>query len=87
MDNRRRHPRHALSVDVKIAHPQFGEKIVKTKNVSESGLFILVEPSDMPLIGEIVQGQVQGEADDLPVVNMKIVRVDNDGLGLQFIDS
>ena len=58
MDNRRRHPRHALSVDVKIAHPQFGEKIVKTKNVSESGLFILVEPSDMPLIGEIVQGQV-----------------------------
>ena len=80
MENKREHPRHPLSVDVKITHADFGEKIVKTRNISDSGLFILVEP------GEIVQGQVQGEHDDMPVVKMKIVRMEDDGLGLRFIE-
>lgn len=87
MENKRIHPRHPLTVEVKIFHPDIGEKIVKTKNISESGLFILVEPTLMPALGEIVQGQVQGEFDDLPVVKMKIVRTEKDGLGLQFIET
>ena len=40
----------------------------------------------MPPIGEIIQGQVQGELDYLPLVTMEIVRTENDGLGLQFIE-
>ena len=83
MENKRVHPRYPLSVDVKVTHPDIGEKMVKTRNISDSGLFILVEPTAMPPIGEIVQGQVQGEHDDMPVVKMKIVRMENDGLGLQ----
>ncbi|WP_428634740.1 PilZ domain-containing protein [Sedimenticola sp.] len=86
MNNRREHLRHPLTVDVKISHPDIGELIVKTKDISDGGLFILVEPADMPPIGEIVQGQVQGEAEDLPIVTMKIVRTEDDGLGLQFIE-
>ena len=86
MENKREHPRHPLSVDVKIFHADFGEKIVKTKNISDSGLFILVEPTAMPPLGEIVEGQVQGEHDDMPVVKMKIVRMEDDGLGLRFIE-
>ena len=86
MENKREHPRHPLSVDVKITHADFGEKIVKTRNISDSGLFILVEPTAMPALGEIVQGQVQGEHDDMPVVKMKIVRMEDDGLGLRFIE-
>ena len=87
MENKREHPRYPLSVDVKITHADFGEKIVKTRNISDSGLFILVEPTAMPPLGEIVQGQVQGEHDDMPVVKMKIVRMEDDGLGLQFIEA
>ena len=87
MDNRRKHPRHPLTVDVKISHPDIGDKIVKTRNISDSGLFILVEPTVMPPIGDIVQGQVQGEQDDLPVVEMKIVRTEDEGVGLQFIET
>ncbi|MCW9023769.1 MAG: PilZ domain-containing protein [Gammaproteobacteria bacterium] len=86
MDNRRRHTRHPLEVDVKITHPDIGEKIVKTKNISDSGLFLIVEPTEMPAIGDVVQGQIQGMLDDAPVVKMKIVRVEEEGLGLQFID-
>ena len=76
-----------MSVDVKITHPEIGEMVVKTRNVSDSGLYILVDPAQMPSIGKIVHGQVQGESDDLPVVKMKIVRTDDDGVGLQFIET
>jgi hypothetical protein len=86
MDDRREHTRHPLIVDIKISHPDIGELIVKTKNISDGGVFILVEPTNMPPLGEIVQGQVQGEVDDLPVVSMKIVRTEKDGLGLQFLE-
>jgi len=75
-----------MSVSVKISHPSIGEKIVKTKNISDGGLFLLVDSTEMPPVGEIITGQIQG-MDDAPIINMKIVRVETQGLGLQFIDS
>lgn len=86
MENKRKHPRFPLNVDVKISHPDIGEQIVKTRDLSDGGIFILADPTAMPPIGEIIHGQVQGESDDFPVVSMKIVRIEDDGLGLQFID-
>ena len=85
MENKRQHERYPLSVDVRITHPDIGDKMVKTRNISDSGLFIIVEPTEMPAVGEVVQGQVQSEHDDMPVVSMKIVRMEDDGLGLQFL--
>jgi hypothetical protein len=38
--------------------PDIGELIVQAKDISDGGLFILVEPAEMPTIGEIVKGQV-----------------------------
>ena len=35
MHERREHPRIPLRVKIKIAHPDFGEKLVLTKNFSE----------------------------------------------------
>lgn len=85
MENNRKHPRNPFEVSVKIWHPDFGEKIVKTRDVSDGGLFIITEPTEMPPIGEVIEGQVQGMMIDLPIVKMKIVRTDEDGLGLEFI--
>lgn len=87
MDEKRKHVRHPISVSVKISHPKIGEKIVKTKNISNGGLFIIVEPTEMPAPGEIVEGQIQGMLEEPPVVKMKIVRTEKEGLGLQFIDT
>ncbi len=84
MENRRQHPRLPMTVDVKISHPDIGEKSVKTKNISDSGLFILVEPTKMLPIGTVVDGQIQGMLEDAPIVKMTIVRVEADGIGLQF---
>ena len=86
MDNGRRHIRYPIKVDVKISHPDFGVKMVKTENISESGLFILVEPTEMPSVGERVQGQIQSDEEELPVVTMEIVRIAENGLGLKYID-
>ncbi len=85
MDNRREHSRIPLRIEIKISHPQIGEKIVVTKNFSEGGVFVLVEPSALPPVGEVVQGQVQGSKEECPTVPMKIVWADEDGLGLQYI--
>ncbi len=87
MSNKRKHPRIPMAVKVKIFHESFGEKIVKTRNISDSGLFLLAEPTELPSIGEIVTGMVQGMIDNPPVLNMKIVRAEKDGVGLQFFES
>jgi len=87
MSNRRRHPRTPMTVTIKITHESIGEKIVKTRNISESGIFIVVEPTNMPPIGSLVRGQVQGMIDNPPILDMQIVRAENDGLGLQFLEA
>lgn len=87
MNNRRRHTRVPLTVNVKIFHPSIGEKILKTKNISDSGIFIIVDPADIPAIGEIVMGQVQGLIEDPPSLEMEIVRVESTGVGLQFVET
>ncbi len=85
--NRRQYPRYPITVDIKISHPEIGEKTVKTKNISDGGVFILVGAIGMPSPGEIVKGQVQGMVDNPPILDMKIVRTEKDGLGLRYIDS
>lgn len=87
MDERRKHQRIPLTIDIKIMHPDIGEKMVRTRNFSEGGLFILVEPSDLPPVGEFVQGQVQGMEVEAPIVQMKIVRMEDDGLGLEYMEN
>lgn len=86
-DERRQHQRLPLSIDIKISHPQIGERIVKTRDFSEGGIFVIITPSDLPPIGELVQGQVQGMAADAPVVPMRIVRAEKDGVGLRYEDT
>ncbi|WNO11538.1 PilZ domain-containing protein [Teredinibacter sp. KSP-S5-2] len=85
MENRRCCVRQAISVNVKITHSEIGERIVETKNISDTGLFVIVNPKDMPEVGEIVQGQVQGMHYEAPIVKMRIVRIERDGLALEFI--
>lgn len=86
MDNRREHPRIPMTVNIKITHPDIGEKVIKTKDVSDGGLFILAEPTAMPPIGSIVTGQVQGIIESAPELKMEIVRTDSNGVGLRYVD-
>lgn len=40
----------------------------------------------MPPLGEIVKVQVQGMIDDAPIQAMKVVRLADEGVGLQFCE-
>lgn len=87
-DNKRVHIRNKLRAEVKLSHPQVGDLKLHTGDISEGGAYILAEGNALPSVGEVVEVQVQGLGDGSagPLVKMKIVRFDNDGIGLVFVD-
>lgn len=88
MSNQRKHQRTALKVKFKIWHDSFGEALVMTRDVSDGGVFLITEKTevDIPPAGTIIQGQVQDVMEDPPLVVMEVVRIEPMGVGLRFIE-
>ena len=86
MTDKRKHERLPLSAKVKITHPAIGSVMVWTKDLSDGGVYLITNDIELPPIGSVVEGQVQGSMESPPVIKMKIVRVESDGVGLQFCD-
>lgn len=85
--NRRKCVRTRLRAQVKLSHPETGDLKLHTRDISDTGAFVLAEGNPMPSLGEIVEVQVQGlPGGDAPVVQMRIIRLDDKGIGLEFID-
>ncbi len=86
-ENNRRFPRTRLRAEVKLNHPVAGEQLAHTRDISEGGAYVLNEGLTLPALGEIIEVQVQGlPGEAAPVVRMKVVRVDREGIGLEFLD-
>lgn len=85
--DKRQHIRTSLQCKIKITHDSLGEKIVKTRDISDGGVFVVLEPNDIPPVGSIVTGQVQGLMDHAPILEMEVVRVEPTGVGLRFVHS
>lgn len=86
MSDLRRHVRTLLSCKIKITHDSVGELIVKTRDISDGGVFVVLDSQQIPAIGSIVTGQVQGLPGEAPILKMEVVRVEPTGVGLRFID-
>jgi hypothetical protein len=85
--DQRRAMRTTLRAGVKLSHPEVGDLDVHTGDISESGVYILTEGKASPSIGELVLVQVQGMGGgDAPVVKMRVVRSDANGIGLEFVE-
>jgi hypothetical protein len=85
-ENNRRYPRTRLRAEVKLKHPKVGEQLSHTRDISEGGAFVLNEGITLPVLGEVFEVQVQGmPGEAAPVVRMKVVRIDRDGIGLEFL--
>jgi hypothetical protein len=83
----RKFNRTRLRAEVKLSHPRVGEQRSHTRDISEGGAFILSEGIVLPEIGDVVEVQVQGLAgESAPVVKMKVMRIDKEGVALQFVD-
>lgn len=83
--DKRRHVRTSFSCRIKIAHESIGELLVKTRDISDGGVFIVLEPEQIPPVGTLLTGQVQGLMDDAPILQMEVVRVEHEGIGLRFV--
>ncbi|MBD9413469.1 PilZ domain-containing protein [Pseudomonas sp. PDM16] len=85
MDNKREHKRSPLKVQLRIDHPIHGRMMVTTRDISESGVFVVIDDAQRLLqIGEVVSGQVQGLPIPAPVVQMQVVRFEPSGVALIF---
>lgn len=82
---KRRHVRTPFVCRIKIIHDSVGELLVKTRDISDGGVFVVLEPEHIPPIGTQLSGQVQGLIEDAPVLDMEVVRVEPSGVGLRFI--
>lgn len=83
--DKRRHIRTPLACRIKITHEGIGEVIVKTRDISDGGVFVVLDPDQVPPVGSHVTGQVQGLMDDAPILEMEVVRVEPSGVGLRFV--
>ena len=85
-ENNRVFPRTRLRAEVKLTHPQVGEQRTHTRDISEGGAYVMREGIAVPELGEVIEVQVQGlPGEAAPVVRMRIVRIDRDGVGLEFL--
>lgn len=83
--DKRRHVRTTFACRIKIAHESVGELLVKTRDISDGGVFVVLEPEQIPPIGTRLTGQVQGLMDDAPILQLEVVRVEPAGVGLRFV--
>ena len=83
---KRRYVRTKLRADVKVTHETLGELMLRTGDISDGGVYILAEGQELPPVGDFVEVQVQGIGEgEAPILSMRIVRTDKDGIGLEFI--
>lgn len=85
-NDKRQSPRTPMACRIKIQHESIGEIVVQTRDISDGGVFVVMDGEQMPPEGAIVSGQVQGMMHEAPVVTMEVVRVEPEGLGLKFIN-
>lgn len=83
--NRRRHMRTKLRARIKLRHPSVGEVVVHTGDISDGGVFIHAGDAELPPVGSEVKVQVQDLPVDAPELDARIVRMEHDGIGLEFI--
>ncbi|ENA33392.1 MULTISPECIES: PilZ domain-containing protein [Pseudomonas] len=83
--NQRRHPRVAMKCRLRITHPDFGELICQTRDLSDGGVYVQHETLTEWPVGTRVQGQVLDLPIEAPVVDMELMRVDALGAGFRFL--
>lgn len=82
----RRHKRSTMRAKLKMKHNELGELVVFTGNLSDSGVFVNLIANDKPVVGDIVSIQLQDLPVEAPVIPARVVRLDSEGFGLEFVE-
>jgi PilZ domain len=85
----RRHLRIGLVVEIELTLPGQPPVHVRTKNISDGGLFLVIDDTKLPPIGTEVKVRLKnqlGDGEEPPVNRAQVVRHEPDGIGLEFIE-
>lgn len=82
----RKHIRTKLTSNVKLTHPDTGTIEVKTLDISDGGIYLLSGAVKLPPIGSQVKVQLIDTPFEAPVLDMLIVRLEKNGIGLKFLE-
>ncbi|ACL74115.1 conserved hypothetical protein [Thioalkalivibrio sulfidiphilus HL-EbGr7] len=85
--DRRRHPRIPMEVEVELHVPAEALRVVRTRDLSGSGVLLLMPAEGRPAIGARVQVRVVGalgDGDAPPLVPATVVRDLPEGVAVAF---
>ena len=85
---KRTHERQAVTLSAEIVDPEIGKVILLTKDLSKGGAFVRPDKEKCLPLGRIVSVRLPGLlwGEKITTVTARIVRVTDEGMGLQFID-
>ena len=87
MENRK-YPRRNVTLEVELSYPTGDKQIVHTRDISEGGLFLVLDKLDRPILGELLGVKLVGDSVDkevLPGDDAVVVHQEPEGIGLAFI--
>ena len=76
--------RTSFRAQIRLTHPQVGEYEVVTRDMSNTGLYLIWKEPIEVNIGEIISVQTL-DIEDAPVINAKVVRVESDGFAVMYV--
>lgn len=85
-DERRIFARRLVGARVMLSHGSFGEIRAITRDISDSGVFVLVTPVPKLPVGSHIKMHMLDSMQPAIAFNMKVVRTTSDGVGMMFID-
>lgn len=86
----RKHPRQQIHLDVELGFPSGEKQAVRTLDISDGGVFLVVDKLRRPIIGEVVEVKIlnneQNTGVSFPSNDAVVVRQEERGIGLAFIE-
>ncbi len=86
----RRYPRIQLPLLVELKHPTLGSQRCIARDISEGGVFVQLERAEVKPGAKLkltLLNPVSVEASPTPTVDMEVKRVEEQGLGLAFVNA
>jgi len=81
----RKHGRSVGATPVRLIHESFGTEAIEIRDISHGGVYILNNMGlKVPPLGTIIDVQVLG-AKKTPLVQAEVVRIDDEGFSLKFL--
>lgn len=84
--DKRGFPRRMVNARVLLVNGSIGEVRAKTQDISDSGVFVRVQPVPKLPVGAHIKMHMLDSSQPGIAFNMKVIRSTKEGIGMMFID-